>query len=119
MELKCYYIKQNLNFMNRWFDHVTQAWLYILIHLILLRLQKHLRYDRYLDNMCLALKGSQSQLFFNVHIPHKVIVLNGSFLFTLVKLKDLPDASDSLSEASGHSSREHQPNDLNGKVRST
>ncbi|CAL8377405.1 unnamed protein product [Gadus morhua 'NCC'] len=26
--------------------------------------------------------------------------------------EDLPDAADSLSEASGHSSREHQPNDL-------
>ncbi|XP_056432022.1 uncharacterized protein LOC130370316 isoform X2 [Gadus chalcogrammus] len=26
--------------------------------------------------------------------------------------EDLPDASESLSEASGHSSREHQPNDL-------
>ncbi|CAL8376875.1 unnamed protein product [Boreogadus saida] len=34
------------------------------------------------------------------------------FRSLLFKLKDLPDASDSLSEASGHSSREHQPNDL-------
>ncbi|XP_059933271.1 up-regulator of cell proliferation-like isoform X1 [Gadus macrocephalus] len=34
------------------------------------------------------------------------------FCSLLFKLKDLPDAADSLSEASGHSSREHQPNDL-------
>ncbi|CAL8376883.1 unnamed protein product [Boreogadus saida] len=68
-------------------------------------------------------KGLKNQLEFNQHEPGVTCLpsqlrrprSSGSSMerfWPWSSRGDLPDAADSLSEASGHSSREHQPNDL-------